>query len=78
MRADILAVLREYKEELLNNHLEYTDPDWWHYLDDVAINVHDWEGTGKVHVNIYDWYDDCGTVDMIDCDEFTLEEFTDL
>ena len=78
MRSDVLAVLREYKEEILNNHLEYTDPDWWHYLHDASINVHDWEGTGKVHVNVYDWFEDVGTVDMQDSYEFTLEEFSDL
>lgn len=78
MREDVLAVLREYKEELLNNHLEYNDPDWWHYLDDIAINVHDWDGIGKVQVNIYDWFEDVGTVDMQNSYEFTLEEFSDL
>ena len=78
MRDDVLAVLKEYKTEILQNHEEYTEPDWWHYLDDSAINVHDYEGTGKVHVNVYDWFEDVGTVDMQDFHEFTVEEFKKL
>ena len=78
MRDDVLAVLKEYKTEILKNHTDYIDFDWWHYLDDSAINVHDYEGTGKVHVNVYDWFEDVGTVDMQDFHEFTVEEFKKL
>jgi hypothetical protein len=83
MRADVLAVLKQYKNEIVEYDLnEYTYDwwinDWWHYLDDIAINAHDYEETGKIHVNLYDWFEDCGTVDMIDSYVFTLEEFADL
>jgi hypothetical protein len=78
MRADVLAVLKEYKQEILQNHEDFTDPDWWYYLHDMAINVHDYEGTGNVHVNLYDWFEDCGTVDMQGSYAFTLKEFADL
>jgi hypothetical protein len=52
--------------------------DWWHYLDDTAINVHDYEDTGNIVVNLYDWFDDVGTVDMQDTYTFTFEEFKKL
>ena len=78
MRADVLAVLKEYKQEILENHEEFTDFDWWHYLDDVAINVHDYGDTGDIHVNLYDWFEDVGTVDMIENCSFTIEEFKKL
>jgi hypothetical protein len=29
-------------------------------------------------VNLYDWFEDCGTVDMQDMYEFTIEEFKKL
>ncbi len=79
MRADVLAVLKQYKHEIV----EYFEDeayinDWWHYLDDIAINAHDYEETGKIHVNLYDWFEDVGTVDMQDTYVFTLEEFADL
>ncbi len=79
MRADVLAVLKQYKHEIV----EYFEDeayinDWWHYLDDIAINAHDYEETGKIHVNLYDWFEDVGTVDMQDTYTFTLEEFADL
>lgn len=78
MREDVLAVLKEYKQEILQHHEDFTDPDWWHYLDDTSINVHDYEGTGNVHVNLYDWFEDVGTVDMQASYEFTIEEFKKL
>ena len=79
MRADVLAVLKEYKQEILQCFEEYAySADWWHYLDDIAINIHDYEQTDKIHVNLYDWFEDCGTVDMQGSYEFTLEEFKKL
>jgi hypothetical protein len=78
MRKDVLEVLKQYKEEILNEHKEFVAFDWWHYLDDIAINAHDYEETGKIHINLYDWFEDCGVVDMVDSYIFTLEEFSDL
>lgn len=78
MRLDVLEVLQQYKEEILKGHEEFIAPDWWYYLDDIAINVHDWEDIGKVVVTIYDYYEDSGPVDMLDTDSFTLEEFKKL
>lgn len=75
MRADVLAVLKQYKHEIVEYDQEVYINDWWHYLDDIAINAHDYEESGKIHVNLYDWFEDCGTVDMVDSYEFTLEEF---
>jgi hypothetical protein len=79
MRADVLAVLKQYKHEIVEFFEDeaYIN-DWWHYLDDIAINAHDYEETGKIHVNLYDWFEDVGTVDMQDTYVFTLEEFADL
>jgi hypothetical protein len=78
MRADVLAVLKQYKHEIVEYDQEVYINDWWHYLDDIAINAHDYEETGKIHVNLYDWFEDVGTVDMQDSYVFTLEEFADL
>ena len=84
MRADVLAVLKQYKHEIVEfdeldeNEFGFYINDWWHYLDDIAINAHDYEETGKVTVNLYDWFEDVGTVDMQDSYVFTLEEFADL
>ena len=79
MRADVLEVLKEYKQEILQCFEDYVYfADWWHYLDDIAINIHDYEQTNKIHVNLYDWFEDCGTVDMQGSYEFTLEEFNKL
>jgi len=79
MRADVLEALKQYKHEIVEYYEDeaYIN-DWWHYLDDIAINAHDYEESGKIHVNLYDWFEDCGTVDMIDTYVFTLEEFADL
>jgi hypothetical protein len=79
MRKDVLEVLKQYKHEILieSDNVTYVE-DWWHYLDDIAIDVHDYTDTGKVHVNLYNWFEDCGTVDMIDSYEFTIEEFKNL
>jgi hypothetical protein len=78
MRADVLAVLKQYKHEIVEYNQEVYIHDWWHYLEDIAINAHDYEETGKVTVNLYDWFEDVGTVDMIDTYVFTLEELADL
>jgi len=78
MREDVLAVLRQYKHEIVEYNQEVDINDWWHYLDDIAINAHDYEETGKIHVNLYTWFEDVGTVDMIYTYTFTLEEFADL
>ena len=78
MRADVIAVLKQYKNEIVEYNQEVDINDWWYYLDDIAINAHDYEETGKIHVNLYDWFEDVGTVDMIDTYTFTLEEFADL
>jgi hypothetical protein len=84
MRADVLAVLGQYKKEILtfeevdDDTFGFVIQDWWHYLDDVAINAHDYQELGKITVNLYDWFEDVGTVDMIDTYTFTLEEFADL
>lgn len=81
MRADVLEVLKKYKHEIVEHYDLFEPPyinDWWHYLDDIAINAHDYEETGKIHVNLYDWFEDCGTCDMQDTYVFTLEEFADL
>jgi hypothetical protein len=78
MRADVLAVLKQYKNEIVEYDQEVYINDWWHYLEDIAINAHDYEETGKIHVNLYDWFEDVGTVDMIANYVFTLEEFVDL
>lgn len=78
MRADVLAVLKQYKHEIVEYEEEVYINDWWHYLEDIAINAHDYQETGKIHVNLYDWFEDVGTVDMIDTYVFTLEEFADL
>ena len=78
MRADVLAVLKQYKNEIVEYDQEVYINDWWHYLEDIAINAHDYEETGKIHVNLYDWFEDVGTVDMIANYVFTLEEFADL
>jgi hypothetical protein len=79
MRKDVIEILKQYKHEIL----KYYEPtgetiDWWHYLDDVAINAHDYGDTGEIHINLYDWFEDVGTVDMIDTYAFTLEEFKNL
>ena len=78
MRKDVLEVLQQYKSEILQDISEFTEPDWWHYLSDVAINVHDWEGTGNVHVCLYDWFEEGGVVDMQKSYVFGLEEFKKL
>lgn len=81
MRADVLQVLKQYKHEIVDKYDLFEPPyieDWWHYLDDIAINVHDYEETGKIHVNLYDWFEDVGTVDMQESYEFTIEEFDKL
>jgi hypothetical protein len=78
MKPDVLQVLQQYKAEILKHHEDFLDFDWWHYLDDIAINAHDYENTGKVHVNLYAWFDDCGVVDMQESYEFTIQEFKNL
>lgn len=78
MREDILEILQQYKAEILKGHEEFVAPDWWHYLDDIAINVHDWEESGRVVVAIYDYYEDSGPVDLLDSYDFTVEEFKSL
>ena len=79
MRKDVLDVLKQYKHEILKEYQDYGFmADWWHYLDDTAINVHDYEETGNIVVNLYDWFDDVGTVDMQDTYTFTFEEFKNL
>jgi hypothetical protein len=78
MRADVLEVLKQYKNEIVEYYKEVYINDWWHYLEDIAINAHDYEEKGKITVNLYDWFEDLGTVDMIDTYVFTLEEFADL
>ena len=79
MRKDVLAVLKQYKHEIVEfyDNEPYIN-DWWHYLDDVAINAHDYEETGKIHINLYTWFDDVGVVDMIKTDTLTIEELTNL
>lgn len=81
MRSDVLAVLQKYRHEIIDKYDLFEPPyieDWWYYLDDIAINVHDYEETGNVHVNLYDWFEDVGTVDMQESYEFTVEEFNKL
>ena len=79
MRKDVLAVIKQYKHEIVEFHdNEPYINDWWHYLDDVAINAHDYEETGKIHINLYNWFDDVGVVDMIKTDTLTIEELTNL
>lgn len=78
MREDILEILQQYKEEILKGHEEFVEPDWWHYLDDIAINVHGYGDTDKIHINLYDWFEDVGTVDMVATYDFTVEEFKSL
>ena len=78
MRADVLEVLKQYKHEIVEYGQEVYISDWWHYLNNIAINAHDYEEKGVITVNLYDWFEDVGTVDMVDTYTFTLEEFSDL
>ncbi len=79
MREDVRAILRQYKHEIVDYYegKAYIN-DWWHYLDDIAINAHDYEETGNVHINLYDWFEDVGTVDMQESYCFNLKEFNQL
>lgn len=79
MRADVLAVLKQYNNEILELYTgEVESIDWWYYLDDIAINVHNYGDTGDISVSVFDWFEDVGTVDMQDNDSFTLKEFAEL
>jgi hypothetical protein len=84
MRKDVIEILKQYKDEILKfDELEkdtfgFYVEDWWHFLDDVAINAHDYGDTGQIHINLYDWFEDVGTVDMVDSCSFTIEEFKNL
>ena len=79
MRKDVIEILKQYKHEILiESDNEIYVEDWWHFLDDVAINAHDYGDTGEIHINLYDWFEDVGTVDMQDTYAFTIEEFKNL
>lgn len=81
MRTDVLAVLKQYKHEIIEDYDLFDRPeiaDWWYYLDDVAINVHDYEETGDIRINLYNWFDECGVVDMVASYKLTYEEFKSL
>ncbi len=86
MRADVLAVLGQYKKEILtfeevdDDTFGFVIQDWWHYLDDVAINAHDYAETGNIMVNGYK-YDKDGWTDfsnIVFTYNFTVEEFNKL
>jgi hypothetical protein len=80
MREDVLAVLRQYKNEIVEYNQEVDINDWWHYLDDVAINAHDYEETGNITVNGYPYDEEGWTIvsHVLFTYTFTLEEFADL
>jgi hypothetical protein len=79
MRKDVIEILKQYKHEILReSDSELYVEDWWHFLDDVAINAHDYGDTGQIHINLYDWFEDVGTVDMVGSCSFTIEEFKNL
>jgi hypothetical protein len=79
MRKDVIEILKQYKHEILiESDNELYVEDWWHFLDDVAINAHDYGDTGQIHINLYDWFEDVGTVDMVGSCSFTIEEFKNL
>lgn len=80
MREDVLAVLRQYKDEIVDYDEEIYINDWWHYLDDVAINAHDYEETGNIIVDGYAMDEEGWTVvdQVVFTYTFTLEEFADL
>jgi hypothetical protein len=79
MRKDVIEILKQYKHEILiESDNEIYVEDWWHFLDDVAINAHDYGDTGEIHINLYDWFEDVGTVDMVGSCSFTIEEFKNL
>ena len=84
MREDIKQIIRQYRHEIITFDDLFDDvhvveiEDWWHYLDDIAINVHDYDEDGIISVNIFDCDEDGFAIDMIDNYEFTIEEFKKL
>lgn len=81
MRSEYKDVIRANLHEIIEQYDLFEPPvieDWWWYLDNVAINVHDYDEDGIITVNIYDYYEDCGVVDMLESYDFTLEELKKL
>jgi len=64
-------ILRErYKHEIHN------DGDWWYFLQNYAVNIHDNEGTNVFVTNLYPYDRDTGMTDysvQIDLEPFNKQ-----
>ena len=80
MRKDVIDVLKQYKHEIVEYNQDVDINDWWHYLDDVAINAHDYEENGRITVDGYALDEEGWTLitKVLFTYTFTLEEFADL
>lgn len=81
MRSEYKDIIRAHLHEIIDHYDLFEPPvieDWWWYLDNVAINVHDYDEDGIISVNIYDYFDDAGVVDMQESYDLTLEELKKL
>lgn len=60
MRQDVKEVIRNHINEILISDDEVAD--WFHYLDDVTVNVHDYNEDGVVDVDLYAFNEETGTI----------------
>lgn len=83
MRNDILEVIKQHKHEIVVYHDLFEEPcirDWFHYLDDCVLNVHDYDEDKILSINAYryDSNDNTDWENMFLDEKMTLEEFNKL
>ena len=83
MRKDILNIIKQYKHEIVISRDLFEKPyiqDWFHYLDDCVLNVHDYDEDYVLNINAYSLCADGSTnwEDMFLDARMTLEEFNTL